>query len=206
MTATVRKTVAEILAYDNKIPVLLGGEHSVSLGAVQAMQEKYPGLTVLQLDAHADMRDSYQGSPYSHASVARRISELCPLVQAGIRSMSVEEAVFLKGSPVKTFSADFIGREAQWCRKISGNLEGDVYVTIDLDVLDPAIMPSTGTPEPGGISWQEILQLMREVTARCRVRGVDIVELAPIPGMVAPDFLAAKLIYRIMGYLTERTN
>jgi len=205
MTATVRKTVAEILAYD-KIPVLLGGEHSISLGAVQAMQEKYPGLSVLQLDAHADMRDSYQGSPYSHASVARRISELCPLVQAGIRSMSVEEAVFLKGSPVKTFSADFISREAEWWRKISGNLQGDVYVTIDLDVLDPAIMPSTGTPEPGGISWRDILRLVREVTGRCRVRGVDVVELAPIPGMVAPDFLAAKLIYRIMGYLAEGTT
>ena len=205
MTATVRNAVAEVLAKD-KIPVILGGEHSISLGAVQAMKGKYPGLSVLQLDAHADMRDAYQGSPYSHASVARRISELCPLVQAGIRSMSVEEAAFLKTGPVKTYAADRIGAMDGWCGEICGHLEGDVYVTIDLDVLDPAIMPSTGTPEPGGISWKEILQLLRHVTRRCRVRGFDVVELAPRAGMVAPDFLAAKLIYRFMGYLTERTQ
>ncbi len=203
MTAAVHKTVAEILGYD-KVPVILGGEHSISLGAVQAMKEKYPGISVLQLDAHADMRDSYQGSPYSHASVARRISEICPIVQAGIRSMSVEEASFLKTSTVKTFSADFIGGEARWREEICGSLQGDVYVTIDLDVLDPAIMPSTGTPEPGGISWKDMLLLIRSVAKRCRVRGFDVVELAPIPGMVAPDFLAAKLIYRILGYLAEK--
>lgn len=205
MTATVCKTVAGVIAYD-KIPVILGGEHSISLGAVQAMKEKYPGLSVLQLDAHADMRDSYQGSPYSHASVARRISELCPVVQAGIRSMSVEEASFLKASSVKTFSADFIAEEAEWRSEICRTLKGDVYLTIDLDVLDPAIMPSTGTPEPGGISWRDMLRLIRGVAERCRIRGFDVVELAPIPGMVAPDFLAAKLIYRIMGYLTEGKN
>lgn len=200
MMMTIHQKMLEIIAFD-KIPVILGGEHSVSLGAVWAMKEKYPGISVLQLDAHADLRDSYQGSPYSHACVGRRIVELCPLVQAGIRSMSAEEASFIAENKVKTFSADFMRKENQWWDAICNNLGDDVYITIDLDVLDPAIMPSTGTPEPGGISWYDLLRLVREISGRRRIRGFDVVELAPIPGMVAPDFLAAKLIYRIMGYL-----
>jgi len=201
MANAVRQTVADTLSSD-KIPVLLGGEHSISFGAVQAFKEKYPGLTVLQLDAHADLRNYYQCSPYGHASVGRRISEICPLVQAGIRSMSAEEAVFLKEGKVKFFSADFILTERDSWKKICKDLKGDVYLTIDIDVLDPSIMPSTGTPEPGGIYWKDILSLVKEAAKRCHVRGFDVVELSPIPGMVAPDFLAAKLIYRIMGYLT----
>jgi agmatinase len=202
MVHVVRHAVADILS-SNKVPVLLGGEHSISFGAVQAFTEKYPGLSVLQLDAHADLRNYYQCSPYSHASVGRRISEICPLVQAGIRSMSAEEAAFMKEGKIKTFSADFVLEEHNSWEKICDNLSGDVYITIDIDVLDPSVMPSTGTPEPGGIYWKDILHLVREVSKRCRVRGFDVVELSPIPGMVAPDFLAAKLIYRIMGYLTE---
>jgi agmatinase len=200
MTESVYRTVAGIAA-DGKIPVVLGGEHSISFGAVRAMKEVFPKLTVLQLDAHADLRDVYQGTPYSHAAVARRIVEICPLVQAGIRSMSVEEAEFLSNNPVKSYPADFILDGGSWCETICGDLHGDVYLTIDLDVLDPAVMPATGTPEPGGIAWRDLLHLVREATKRCRVRGFDVVELAPIPGMVAPDFLASKLIYRIMGYL-----
>ncbi len=202
MVNVIRHAVADILAHD-KIPVILGGEHSISFGAVQAMKEKYPDISVLQLDAHADLRDYYQCSPYSHASVGRRISELCPLVQAGIRSLSAEEAAFMKEGRVKTFYADFILGEHKWWENICENLNGDVYITIDIDVLDPSIMPATGTPEPGGIYWKDILRLLREVSRRCRVRGFDVVELSPIPGMVSPDFLTAKLVYRIMGYLTE---
>ncbi len=202
MTSAVRQMVSDVLM-DRKIPVLLGGEHSVTLGAVQAVKEAYPALQVLQLDAHADLRESYQGTPYSHACIARRIAELCPLVQAGIRSMSEEEAVFLKGGGVKSFSADCILDNPDWVAKICAHLEGDVYITIDLDVLDPAFMPATGTPEPGGISWREVIKLIRAVSRKCRVRGFDVVELSPLPGQVASDFLAAKLIYRIMGYLTE---
>ena len=202
MAKAVRRAVADILS-SNKIPVLLGGEHSISFGAVQAFKEKYPGISVLQLDAHADLRNYYQCSPYGHASVGRRISEICPLVQAGIRSISAEEAAFLKEGKVKSFSADFILAGRSSWEKICETLSGDVYVTIDIDVLDPSVMPSTGTPEPGGIYWKDILSLMREVSKRCRVRGFDVVELTPIPGIVAPDFLTAKLIYRIMGYLTE---
>lgn len=202
MVHVIRQAAADVLAH-NKIPVILGGEHSISFGVVQAMREKFPGISVLQLDAHADLRNYYQCSPYSHASVGRRISELCPLVQAGIRSMSAEEAAFMKESTIRTFSADFILEEPLWWEKICENLRGDVYITIDMDVLDPSIMPATGTPEPGGIYWKDILRLVKAVSSRCRVRGFDVVELSPIPGMVAPDFLAAKLVYRIIGYLTE---
>lgn len=204
MISAVHRTVAGVIA-DGKIPVMLGGEHSVSFGAVQAVREAFPALTVLQLDAHADLRESYQGSPFSHAAVARRIAEICPLVQAGIRSMSVEEAEFLAVSPIKSYPADFILGSGSWCETICGELQGDVYLTVDLDVLDPAVMPATGTPEPGGIAWRDLIRLIREVAKRCRIQGFDVVELAPIPGMVAPDFLASKLVYRIMGYLTAES-
>lgn len=204
MVNSVREPIA-LVAADGKIPVMIGGEHSISFGAVQAMKEIYPNISVLQLDAHADLRNEYQGTPYSHACVARRISEICPLVQAGIRSMSIEEAKFIAKSNVRSHTADFILGEAKsrW-KTICDHLRGDLYLTIDLDVLDPAIMPSTGTPEPGGLAWRDVLRLVQEAAKHCRIRGFDVVELAPIPGMVAPDFLAAKLIYRIMGYLTRK--
>jgi len=203
MVESVRETISRVAA-DGKIPVMLGGEHSISFGAVQAMKEIYPEITVLQLDAHADLRDTYQGTPYSHASVARRITGICPLIQAGIRSVSAEDAEFMKKGRVRSYAADFILDGGAWWETICGDLSGDLYLTVDLDVLDPAVMPSTGTPEPGGIAWRDLLRLVREATKRCRIRGFDVVELAPIPGLVAPDFLAAKLVYRIMGYITEK--
>ena len=202
MIRTVHRTIAQIAA-DGKIPVILGGEHSISFGAVAALKETYPELSVLQLDAHADLRDSYQSSPYSHASVARRISEICPLVQAGIRSFSLEEAEFMKTAAVKSYSSDFILSHDHWCDEICANLRGDLYITLDIDVFDPSEMPATGTPEPGGLSWSHVLGLVREAAKRSRIRGFDVVELAPIPGIIAPDFLAAKLVYRIIGYISE---
>ena len=201
MVNIVRKKISRI-AKLNKIPVMLGGEHSITLGAVQAMIEKYPKLTVLQFDAHADLRDTYQESPYSHACVARRISEICPLVQVGIRSMSKEEGEFLPQSKVKSYSADFVLEKKNWVETVCKDLIGDVLITIDLDVFDPSIMPATGTPEPGGLYWKDILHLLKLVSASCNIRGFDVVELAPLPGVVAPDFMAAKLIYRLMGYIT----
>lgn len=201
MVNIVRKKISRI-AKLNKIPVMLGGEHSITLGAVQAMIEKYPKLTVLQFDAHADLRDTYQESPYSHACVARRISEICPLVQVGIRSMSKEEGEFLPQSKVKSYSADFVLEKKNWAETVCNDLRGDVFITIDLDVFDPSIMPATGTPEPGGLYWKDILHLLKLVSASCNIRGFDVVELAPLPGVVAPDFMAAKLIYRLMGYIT----
>lgn len=202
MINIVHKEISRIVSL-NKIPVMLGGEHSISFGAVCALKEKYPKLMVLQLDAHADLRESYQGSPHSHASVARRISEICPLVQVGIRSMSKEEADFLPKSKVKSYSADYALENKKWCETICENLSGDVFISIDLDVFDPSIMPATGTPEPGGIYWKDVLRLLKTVSRSCRIRGFDVVELAPLPGIVAPDFMAAKLIYRLMGYITK---
>ena len=206
MTASVRKNIAEIFAA-GKIPVMLGGEHSISVGAVRAAKERFPELSVLHLDAHADMRDSYQGTPFSHACAARRIAEVCPLVQAGIRSLSLEEALFLRESRIRTYSADAVrDGSPEVVEKICGGLSDDVYITLDLDVLDPSVMPATGTPEPGGIQWWNIIKILKAVSGRCRVRGFDVVELLPIPGVVAPDFLAAKLVYRMMGYVLERTE
>jgi agmatinase len=189
-----------------KIPVMLGGEHSITLGAVRAAVKRYPKLSVLHLDAHADMRVSYQGTPYSHACIGRRMLELCPVVQAGIRSMSIEEAAFLRKGTVPVFSAADIRKDRTWVNKALRRLSKDVYISVDLDALDPSVMPATGTPEPGGMLWQDVLELIREVCRKRRVVGFDVVELAPIPGMVAPDFLAARLAYRMMGYLSKKSR
>lgn len=200
MVKVVHREVAKVLS-SGKIPVVLGGEHSVTIGVVQAMKEKYSSISVLQLDAHADMRDSYQNSSFSHASVGRRIFEMCPLVQAGVRSMCMEEARFIEENEVKIFTPDFITDDSDPVKKICANLSEDVYITVDLDVLDPSIMLATGTPEPGGILWNDLIRLIRGVSENCTIRGFDIVELCPIPGIVAPDFTAAKLTYRLMGYI-----
>lgn len=185
------------------MPIVLGGEHSITFGLARAALERFPRLSVLQLDAHADMRDSYQGTPNSHACVARRISEICPIVQAGIRSLSVEEAEFLKGpdsGSVKTYYASMIhGGVAP--AEIVSSLSDDVLVTVDIDVFDPSIMPATGTPEPGGLDWHQVTGILKEVAARKRVVGFDLLELAPIPGFVAPDFMASKLVYKMMAYM-----
>lgn len=193
----------------NKIPVMLGGEHSITFGLVRALKKKYPNMSVLQLDAHADMRDEYQESQYNHACIARRISEICPIVQVGIRSLSIEEAEFLKKGSRKThhaintyFAKDVIcGIPA---KDICNNLTGDVFVTIDLDVFDPSIMPATGTPEPGGLGWYDVIGLLKPVAERKNIIGFDVVELCPIPGNVAPDFMSAKLVYKMMGYVVKR--
>ncbi|MBI5682634.1 MAG: agmatinase [Deltaproteobacteria bacterium] len=196
----------------NKIPVMLGGEHSITLGLVRALKKKYPKMSVLQLDAHADMRDEYQESPYNHACIARRIIEICPIVQVGIRSLSVEEAEFLmktQNSKLKTqncgiftyFAKDIISSIP--VKDICNNLTDDVFITIDLDVFDLSIMPATGTPEPGGLNWYDVTRLLRSVAEKKNVVGFDVVELCPIPGNVAPDFMTAKLVYKMMGYVVE---
>jgi agmatinase len=199
MIKKVEESVAGIIRY-NKVPVMLGGEHSISTGSVRALRKKYPRLSVLHFDAHADMRDRYQGSPYSHACVARRLSEICPVVQVGTRSMSREEALYIEKKGAKVFPPWDVQGAAGWEKKICENLTEDVYISVDLDVFDSALMPATGTPEPGGLTWRDVTSLLREVAGTCRIRGFDVVELSPIPGMVAPEFLAAKLTYRIMGH------
>lgn len=206
MVRAVCEKVRWILSLE-KIPVMLGGEHSISVGAAGAMKERYPSIGVLHLDAHADMRDSYQGTRYSHACTGRRIFECCPLVQVGIRSMSAEEAEFIEAHDIATISPADMKKNRSWIKKVCDNLPEDVYVTIDLDVLDPSVMPATGTPEPGGIVWGEITALLKTISENVTIRGFDVVELCPIPGMVAPDFMAAKLAYRFMGYISaEKAN
>ena len=182
-----------------KLPVMLGGEHSLTAGAVRAAAQRTRGLSVLQFDAHADMRDRYLDSPFSHACVMRRVREIVPAVSVGIRSMSEEEARFLERTPAPMWSTRaFRALGGRW-EPILKALTDDVYVTFDLDALDPAALPATGTPEPGGLDWYEAVDLLAAVARRSRIVGFDVVELAPIPGQVASDFLAARLTYRLMG-------
>jgi agmatinase len=184
----------------NKFPVLIGGEHTVTLGAAALLKRKHPQLCFLQLDAHADLRENYEGTPFSHACVGRRLAEWGPLVQVGIRSLSEEESLFVKNDPrVRTFYAHGLAGMPAWEHEVCAALGEKVYVTIDLDVLDPSIMPAVGTPEPGGLTWQNLTGLLRRVAQEKDVVGFDVVELAPIPGLIAPDFLAAKLIYKFLG-------
>jgi len=197
MVEAVRGKVAGHLA-NNKFVVLVGGEHSVSIGAIQAHAGQFPGLSVLQLDAHADTRGEYEGSRYNHACVMARARELCPIVQVGIRSMDVSEKPALDRSRV--FFAENIYRGTSWIDDVVEKLTDPVYITIDLDVFDPSIMPSTGTPEPGGLLWYDVLALMRAVCRRRKVVGFDVVEMCPVENQWASEFLAAKLIFKILTY------
>ena len=197
MVEAVRKNVRTFIA-DDKFAVVLGGEHSVSIGPVRAHAEKHRDITVLQLDAHTDLRNEYEGSRFNHACVMARIAELCPIVQVGIRSMDSSEKEALDRSRV-VFAED-IHRDKEWVEKVLSQLTEMVYITIDLDVFDPSIMPSTGTPEPGGLLWYDVLVLLKAVFDDKEVVGFDVVELCPDQRNKAPDFLAAKLIYKLLSY------
>jgi agmatinase len=192
---------AERVVQAGKFPVLIGGEHTVTLGMARALKRLHPTLSFLQLDAHADLREEYEGTPMSHACVGRRLAEMGPLVQVGIRSLSREERVYLGESSVRSFFWHELHLREDWMEEVAAGLGEEVYVTIDLDVLDPAIMPAVGTPEPGGFSWATLTPFLRHLARKKKIVGFDVVELTPIPGMIAPDFLAAKLIYRFLGYI-----
>ncbi len=185
--------------HNKKFPILLGGEHSISIGSIKAHAKKNNNLSVLQLDAHADLRDSYLGSKNNHGCIMARVQEICPAVQVGIRSMSEEEKE--KASKNKIFFAKDIHNQKEWIQEAVNALSENVYITIDLDVFDPAIMPSTGTPEPGGLLWYDVLSLLKQVAASKNIVGFDVVELCPNPQNKAPDFLAAKLIYKLLSYI-----
>ena len=184
---------------DNKFPVMLGGNHSITPGAVQGIKEYFSDLTVLQLDAHADLRESYNGSPFNHACVMARVMEICPAVQVGIRSMDREE--FNRLDISRVFFAKDIFLEDDWSDKVVELLSSHVYVTIDLDVFDPSIIPYTGTPEPGGLNWYQIIGLLKKVAKERYVVGFDVVELMPNKYNKAPDFIAAKLVFQFLSYI-----
>ncbi|MBM3267094.1 MAG: agmatinase [Candidatus Sericytochromatia bacterium] len=184
-----------------QFPIVLGGEHSISAGSIRAAHEAHPDLSILQIDAHADLRDAYEDTPQSHASVMRRICEMrIPLTQVGIRNISAEEMQFWKRErPTTIFWARDLARRFDPA-EIVATLSPRVFLTIDVDGLDPSIMPATGTPEPGGLGWYQVLDLLRELFRTREVVAADILELAPLPGNVAPDFLCAKLVYKLVGY------
>ncbi len=203
MVKLVRKTCLDA-AQKGKFVAMVGGEHSVTLGAFLAQKEVHPEICFLSVDAHCDLRDSYQGSDFSHACVTRRILETgAQVVEAGIRSMSSEEAAFAQGrKDLSIFRADdMVGHNPEkWISEIVEKLGEEVYLSIDIDGLDPSLMPSVGTPEPGGLGWHDITALIRAVFSKRKVVGIDIVELSPIPGVCAPDVTAAKLLYKAVGY------
>jgi agmatinase len=186
------------LLSDKKFPVIIGGNHTVSIGAIKAFSEYFENLTILQLDAHADLRQVYEGSVFNHACTMARAREFAPVVQVGIRSMSAEELPFVERDRI-FFSHELYYDKSLYHRALD-KLTGNVYITIDLDVFDPSIMPSTGTPEPGGPPYFELLHFMRDVIKSRNVVGFDVVELCPSETNKSPDFIAAKIIYQLLSY------
>jgi agmatinase len=199
------KRVVQPWVSQGKFICVLGGEHTITVALVQAFQTRYPDLTVVALDAHADLRESYDGSKLSHACVMRRLYELGrPLAILGTRSYSKEEADLLWVAPrLKMFKASELNTPAGWDAALAhlGGIVGPVYLTIDLDVLDPGIMPAVGTPEPGGLSYGQVLTIIETLAKRGPIIGLDLVELAPIPGHRVSEFTAARLLYKALGYI-----
>jgi len=182
-----------------KFAVVIGGEHSVSIGAFKVYAEKYPDLSILQLDAHADLRPTYEGSAFNHACTMYQAQQYAPIVQVGIRSMCQEEKAFVQ--PDSMFFRQDLRRHSDWKERVASRLSSEVYLTIDLDVLDSSIMPSTGTPEPDGLHYNDIIELVKCLSKKVRIVGFDVVELCPNKENKAPDYLAAKLIYQILSII-----
>ena len=197
----VLREVMEVLVKTGKFVVMIGGEHSLSSPPILAHADHLSGrrLSVLQLDAHADLRTQYGGTPYSHACVMYQVHEQVDIVPVGIRSLTHDERVLLRERNIPAIFSHALDGD-QWMDRVIDALGPDVYITFDVDYLDPALMPATGTPEPGGGSWHPTVRLLERVFRERNVVGCDVVELAPIPGMVAPDFVAAKLVYKMIGF------
>jgi agmatinase len=190
-------------AGNGKFVVMLGGEHSISSAPILAHVERNKGkrVSVLQFDAHTDLRHEYEGSPYSHAAVMHRVHQKVDLVAVGIRALTREERELARNSPnIHLFLADDIHTGDAWMDDVMAKLGDIVYISFDVDGFDPSLVPSTGTPEPGGLQWYPVMKLLRRVFSERNVIGADVVELAPIPGLSAPDFLVAKLVYKMIGY------
>ncbi|WP_336129543.1 agmatinase [Mesoflavibacter sp. CH_XMU1422-2] len=182
----------------NKFVTIFGGEHSISIGTIRAFNEMYPNLTVLQLDAHADLRKEYEGSKCNHACAVYEASQTTNLIQVGIRSMDAIEKTVMDED--KTYFAHEMVEDSTWMDSAIDQMTDNVFITIDLDVFDPSIMPSTGTPEPGGLLWYETLDFLRQIFEEKNVVGFDIVELCPNKDEKSSDFLAAKLYYKMLSY------
>lgn len=188
---------------DGKFLIGLGGEHSVTLGFVRAVRERWPDVSVLQIDAHADLRDRYQGTPFSHAAVMRRVYDLgVKHIGVGVRNYSREEAEFIDANDVPLISASDCEDDPQWIARAVAALGPNVYVTIDIDGFDPACAPGTGTPEPGGMYWRQVTDLLAAVAAQRDIVGCDLTEVRPLPPSTVTEFLAAKLLYRLIGLVS----
>jgi agmatinase len=192
------------LLSEKKFPVLVGGNHTVSIGAVKAFAEVTENFSILQLDAHSDLRQKYEGSSYNHACAMARAREVAPVVQVGIRSMSVEELADVEKERI--FFAHSLYYDKSLYNKAIDLLSENVYITIDLDVFDPSLIPSTGTPEPGGPEYFEIMHFLHEVVRRKNVVGFDVVELCPISSNKASDYVAAKIIYQLLSYIFAKKH
>jgi agmatinase len=189
-----------------KLILALGGEHTITFPLVKGVREIYPDLVVLVLDAHGDLRESWEGSPFSHACTLRRIVELgCPVFQLGLRSLSKEEQIFLDGqSQVRVYSSQEIlfRNGLERFRKDLAPLSGrSFYLSLDIDAVDPSLIPGTGTPEPGGLDWYHLLEILRLITGQGIIRGMDICELMPLPGSRLSEFVTAKIMFKILSYL-----
>lgn len=200
----IEEETSKLLA-DNKFVISLGAEHTVTFGFVKAHLKKYPNLSVLQIDAHSDLREAYQGNPYSHASVMARVNELgVKISQAGIRAQCKEESDLIKASPnIRTAYAHDVRRNPNWINELVDHLSDDVYITIDADGFDPSIMPAVGTAEPNGLFWEETMELFRTCAGKKNIVGFDIVECAPAEGSILSEFTLAKVLYRLLGYITQ---
>jgi agmatinase len=196
------------LLAENKFIVSLGAEHTVTYGFVKAFSKKYPDLTVLQIDAHSDLRHSYHNNLYSHASVMHRVHDMgLNICQAGIRALSIEEAQLIKKSDnIHTFCIHNIRNNPLWIQKLVAQLSNDVYITIDADGFDPSVIPAVGTAEPNGLLWNETLDLFRTVFTQRNVVGFDVVECAPVEGSILSEYTLAKLIYKLIGYKFHSAN
>lgn len=190
-------------------PMVLGGEHSITTGCVMACKEKYPDLGVLQIDAHGDLRNEYEGSPWSHASVMRRIVDMgCPTVGVGLRAICSEERALIQEKRLPRWFAHQVNNannSEAWIAEAIDALPKHVFITFDVDGLDPSIIRATGTPEPGGMMWHPTMRLLRELFSKRTVVGADVVELAPEKGDHASDFATARLVYKIIGYLAANS-
>jgi agmatinase len=200
MVEEVQVAIAGILA-DQKFPVIIGGNHSVSIGAIRACAAHFGKITVLQLDAHTDLRPEYEGSPLSHASTMARAAEVADIVQVGIRSLCTDELPFLQ--PGRIFYAHDIAGKNDWYETADRLLAGSVYITIDLDVFDPSVLPSTGTPEPGGLLYYEVYRFLDYIIKRHQIIAFDVVELCPNSNEKSSDFLASKLVYQLISLISK---